>query len=199
MIQVRVYDLSFLLLVALAHVANVMGKFCFHAFDFELYLPNGFEAGHHSIDGAKDIDSTVNHLAADFTLGVSFDSDFSAFGVGADMDICITVDDHLATEHVHSYVTAGISFHNDLATGHPAPVAAVCCTEIVACIAFNSEFAALHCSSGECVNISFDQHFTALHPGTGVLVHTAFDNNFSGVHLHAEILDLLHVSFDNNL
>ena len=81
--------------------------------------------------------------------------------------------------HVHAYVTAGVSFHEDLAAGHPAPVATVCSTKVVAGIAFNGKFAAFHGGCGKCINIAFDQHLSTGHPGTGVLVHAAFDNKFS--------------------
>ena len=54
LVQVSVHNLSFLLLVALAHVTDVVGKFCFDTVNFEFCLPCGFETGHHGVDGAKD-------------------------------------------------------------------------------------------------------------------------------------------------
>ena len=38
LVQVCVHNLSFLLLVALAHVTDIVGKFCLNTVDFELYL-----------------------------------------------------------------------------------------------------------------------------------------------------------------
>ena len=67
---------------ALAHVTDVVGKFCLYAVNFESLRHLRFETGHHDVDGTKDDDSAVDHLAADFALGISLDDDFSAFGMG---------------------------------------------------------------------------------------------------------------------
>ncbi len=38
LVQVCVHNLSFLLLVAFAHVTDIVGKFCLDTINFELYL-----------------------------------------------------------------------------------------------------------------------------------------------------------------
>ena len=50
LVQVAVHDHAFLLLVALAHIADEVGELCLGAIDLELDLPVRLEAGHHDLD-----------------------------------------------------------------------------------------------------------------------------------------------------
>src|SRR5208283_370122 len=115
------------------------------------------------------------------------------------MNIDIAVYDDFAAGHVHADIRTCIALDEDLATGHPSPVAAVCCAEIVAGIPLDNQIAAFHSGCRECCNISLREDLATGHPRSDIQVSVAFYDKLPGGHLETEVFHLLHIAFDNDL